>query len=203
MTRSRDSSPAPGSPRVRRDRHHTLSGLGQTKRPRSRRFVNRQAPWPSCQITFRRLPRRPRKQNRWPPSGSRCNTPVPAMPAPESPSACRYSRSRAIPARRQATGSSWPSISQRRHDCAQRRRANRARDPHPSNLDNTGPRRETLLHNPKLLGSGPAPSPFWTGQNRNSCHVCSFACELMSKSSHAQAQSGKTAPTGGLPHDHG
>lgn len=56
----------------------------------------------------------------------------PAMPATESPSACRYSRSRAIPARRPATRSSWPSISQRRHDCAKRRCVNRARDPHPS-----------------------------------------------------------------------
>jgi hypothetical protein len=150
-------------------------------------------------------------------------------------------------------GSSWPSISQRRHDCAQRRRVNRARDPHPSpgrelnldrtaasggrrqrlpvwrngdcrktdfailplhrprpasedacarlpppsrnqiavnimspsNLDNTGPRRQTLLHDPKLLGSGPAPSPFWTGKNRNRRHVCSFVCKLMSKPSHA------------------
>jgi hypothetical protein len=122
--------------------------------------------------------------------------------------------------------SSWPSIGQRRHDCTQRRRVNRARDPHPSpgreldldldldcsagsggrrqwlsvwrngdrrktvfvslpvhrprlesedacaclpppgrdqitvnimsssNLDNTGPKRQTLLHDPKLLSNG-------------------------------------------------
>src|SRR5215470_667996 len=50
------------------------AGLGQRKRPRSNFFVNRQAPWPSCQITFKRLPRRPRKQNRWPLSGSRRST---------------------------------------------------------------------------------------------------------------------------------
>jgi len=48
--------------------------LGHKNRPRSNRFVNRQAPWPSCQITFKRSPRRPRKQNRCPHSGSRCNT---------------------------------------------------------------------------------------------------------------------------------
>src|SRR5262245_14275966 len=48
--------------------------LGHKNRPRSNRFVNRQAPWPSCQITFNRSPRRPRKQNRCPHSGSRRST---------------------------------------------------------------------------------------------------------------------------------
>ena len=79
-------------------------------------------------------------------------SPEPAMPATESLSACRCSRSRARPARRSATGSSRPSISQRRHDGAQRRRIDRARDPHPSparelNLDRTaglGGRRQRL-----------------------------------------------------------
>ena len=33
--------------------------------------MNRQAPWPSCQITLIRSPRRPQKQNKWPPYGSR------------------------------------------------------------------------------------------------------------------------------------
>jgi hypothetical protein len=68
----------------------------------------------------------------------------------------------------------------------------------PSNLDNTGSRRQTLLHDPKLLGTRPPPSPLWTGQNRNRRHVCSFACELMSKSSHARTRSGKAVSTGGL-----
>lgn len=45
-----------------------------------------------------------------------------------------------------------------------------------SNLDNTGSRRQTPLHDPKLLGSGPPP-PLGTGQNRNRRHVCSFARE--------------------------
>jgi hypothetical protein len=67
-----------------------------------------------------------------------------------------------------------------------------------SNLDNTGPRRQTLLHDPELLGSAPPPSPLRTGQNSNRRHVCSFACKLMSKSSHARALSGKPAFTGGL-----
>jgi hypothetical protein len=31
------------------------------------------------------------------------------------------------------------------------------------NLDNTGRRRQTLLHDPKLLSSGPPPSPLRTG----------------------------------------
>ena len=43
---------------------------GQMNRPRSSRFTNRHAPWPSCQITFKRSPRRPRKQNKCPLSGS-------------------------------------------------------------------------------------------------------------------------------------
>lgn len=187
------------------------------------------------------------------------------MPATESPSACRYSRLRAIPARRQATEASWPSTRQRHHDCAQRRCVNRARDSHrrpgreldldrtagpggrrqrlpvrrnadrrktdfvspplhrprfesenpcaclpppgrdqiavnimsASNLDNTSPRRQTLLHDPKLLGSGPPPSPLWTGQNRNRRHICSFVCKSMSKSSHPQARSGRR-PSPGL-----
>jgi hypothetical protein len=69
----------------------------------------------------------------------------------------------------------------------------------PSNLDNTGPWRQTLFHDLKLLGTRPPPSPLRTGQNRNRRHVCSFACELMSKSSHAQTRSGKAASTGALP----
>jgi hypothetical protein len=40
------------------------AGDGQTKRPRSSRFENRHAPWPSHQITLIRSPRRPRKTNR-------------------------------------------------------------------------------------------------------------------------------------------
>ena len=65
--------------------------------------------------------------------------------------------------------------------------------------NDTGPGRQIFLNDPKLLGSGPSPSPLWTGQNRNRRHVCSFACKLMSKSSHARAQSGKAALTGRLP----
>ena len=52
-------------------------------------------------------------------------------PATESPSACRCGRSPATPARRSGTGSSRPSIGQRRDCCRQRRRVDRARDPHP------------------------------------------------------------------------
>ena len=43
---------------------------GQTNRPRSSRFMNMQAPWPSHQMTFTRSPRRPRKTKRCPPKGS-------------------------------------------------------------------------------------------------------------------------------------
>ncbi len=50
------------------------AGLGHRKRPFSNRLVNRHAPWPSCQITFKRSPLRPRKQNRCPLSGSRRST---------------------------------------------------------------------------------------------------------------------------------
>ena len=38
---------------------------GHRKRPRSNRFENRHIPWPSCQTTLIRSPRRPRKTNRW------------------------------------------------------------------------------------------------------------------------------------------
>ena len=61
------AAPTRSSPRHR-------PGSATEKRPRSSRFVNRHAPWPSCQITFNRSPRRPRKQNRWPLSGSRRST---------------------------------------------------------------------------------------------------------------------------------
>ena len=47
-----------------RQRTTPSATLGHRNRPRSRRLVNRQAPWPSCQITFNRSPRRPRKQNK-------------------------------------------------------------------------------------------------------------------------------------------
>lgn len=46
------------------------AGDGHKNRPRSNFFVNRQAPWPSCQITFSTLPLRPLKQKRWPFRGS-------------------------------------------------------------------------------------------------------------------------------------
>ena len=36
-----------------------------------------------------------------------------------------------------------------------------------SNLDHTGPRRQTLLDNPKLLGNRPPQPPLRAGQNRN------------------------------------
>ena len=58
--------------------------------------------------------------------------PKPPSRSTESPSACRYRQSQATPSRRVATGSSWPSIGQRRHGCCQRHRIDRARDPHPN-----------------------------------------------------------------------
>ena len=50
----------------------TLPSLaaGQTKRPRSSRLENRQAPWLSHQMIFSRSPRRPRNTNKWPQNGS-------------------------------------------------------------------------------------------------------------------------------------
>jgi len=51
--------------------------------------VNKQAPWPSCQITFSRLPRRPRKQNKWPLRDRAARSPGPAEPATGSPCAYR------------------------------------------------------------------------------------------------------------------
>src|SRR6185312_9359625 len=44
---------------------------GQMNLPLSSLFVNRHAPWPSCQITFKRSPRFPLKQKR-PPSMGLC-----------------------------------------------------------------------------------------------------------------------------------
>ena len=55
------------------DCHRAGGALGHKKRPRSNRLVNRHAPRPSCQITFKRSPLRPRKQNSWPLNGSRCS----------------------------------------------------------------------------------------------------------------------------------
>jgi hypothetical protein len=39
-------------------------------RPRSSRFENKHAPWPSCQMILTRSPRHQRKTNRWPACGS-------------------------------------------------------------------------------------------------------------------------------------
>ena len=49
-------------------------GDGQTKRPRSNRFENRQAPCPSHQMILIKSPWRPRNTNRWPENGSRDST---------------------------------------------------------------------------------------------------------------------------------
>ncbi len=45
------------------------SAFGQTKRPRSKRFANRQSPSPSHQSTLMRSPRLPRKTKTWPEYG--------------------------------------------------------------------------------------------------------------------------------------
>ena len=47
-----------------------LSACGQTKRPRSRRLVNRHMPSPSLHSNFTRSPRRPRNAKTWPLNGS-------------------------------------------------------------------------------------------------------------------------------------
>ncbi len=46
-----------------------LVACGHTNLPRSRRFCRRQTPSPSCQRTFMRSPRRPRKRKTWPDKG--------------------------------------------------------------------------------------------------------------------------------------
>ena len=56
-------------------------------------------PWPSCQMTLIRSPRRPRKTNRCPSCGSRSASPGPAATGRRSPCAYRCGRS---PARRDA-----------------------------------------------------------------------------------------------------
>jgi len=58
----------------RRDRHCALCRRRPQKAPLLKSFREQHAPCPSCQITFNRPPRRPRKQNRCPPKGSRCKT---------------------------------------------------------------------------------------------------------------------------------
>src|SRR5690349_8251128 len=58
----------------RRDRHYTVGRARPQEAAALQSLRDRQAPWPSCQITFNRLPRRPRKQNRCPLSGSRRST---------------------------------------------------------------------------------------------------------------------------------
>ena len=57
---------------------------GHRNRPRSSLFVNRHAPWPSCQMILIRSPRRPLKQYRLP-RGDRASVfPAPAMPRLEA-----------------------------------------------------------------------------------------------------------------------
>ena len=62
-------------------------------------------------------------------AGRDAESPGPARPMMESPSACQCSRSQATPARHWATGSSRSTI-HRSDRCPQRRRFDRARDPH-------------------------------------------------------------------------
>ena len=94
------AAPARSSPRRR-------PALGHRKRPRSSLFVNRHAPWPSCQITFNRSPRRPRKQNRWPPKRIAPKHLLHLQrQARQSPCAYPCARSPATPARPSGSGSS-------------------------------------------------------------------------------------------------
>jgi hypothetical protein len=56
---------------LKRRRHQSPRFKWKEMQYEVRWFVNRQAPWPPCQITFNRSPLRPRKQNNCPLSGSR------------------------------------------------------------------------------------------------------------------------------------
>src|SRR6478735_8127302 len=80
-----------------------------------------------------RSPRRPRKQKRWPLSGSRAaKPPGPAATATESPCAYRCDRSPATPARRPERGSWSLSPIQEIEDAFQRAHVGAGPDPNPS-----------------------------------------------------------------------
>lgn len=124
------------------------AALGHKKRPRCNRFVNRQAPWPSCQITFRSLPLRPRKQNSCPVSGPRRSTSCTCSDRVAKPSSCRCDRSPARPARRSEPGS-WQRLKPT-HDPQQRLHVhvamnNNAPAVRDHNLDSTTARPAALL----------------------------------------------------------
>ena len=120
-TKDSRAGPARSSPR-RRLRSATKSGPVQPLREQARAR-------PSCQITFNRSPRRPRKQNRWPPNGSSAAPPEPAATgwrtlcadpcarSPATPNARRdrnHRRSRTSRTRAKATASTpAPTITRR------------------------------------------------------------------------------------------
>ena len=64
------------------------AGAGQTKRPFSNRFANRQSPCPSHHSALSRYPRRPRNTKIWPPNGSRRRLSCTAWPSRRNP--CAY-----------------------------------------------------------------------------------------------------------------
>ena len=105
--------------------------LGHRNRPRSRRLVNRQAPWPSCQITFNRSPHpAPRKQRQMAAQRIALQHLLhQKRQAGEALPHHRYGPWQATPAPRSATGSSGSSTRQRSHRRRQRRGIDRARDP--------------------------------------------------------------------------
>ena len=61
------------------------AGDGQMNRPRSSLLANRHMPWPSCQSTLIRPPRRPRKTKRCPPCGSSRRTSCTCSARPSKP----------------------------------------------------------------------------------------------------------------------
>ena len=70
---------------------------GQTKRPRPRRFENRQSPWPSNHSSLTRWLRLPRNANSAPECGFCANTCCTSTARPSNPRACRSRRTPEAP----------------------------------------------------------------------------------------------------------
>src|SRR5580704_4289897 len=115
---------------------------GQTKRPFSRRFANRQRPCPSHHNTLIRSPRRPRKTSRWPPKGSlerwfwardaRPSNPRRRSVCPQASQTCTFGGGAIIPATRRSRHATsrqlCPGGSELCHPTAERLQLPRAHD---------------------------------------------------------------------------
>jgi hypothetical protein len=127
---------------------------GHRKPPRSSLFVNRHAPWPSCQMILIRSPPRPLKQKGLRRADRASSFPEPAVPGSGILDAYRYGRSQATPAHCRVSQS--PAF-QHIENPRQRLRVNLRIHPDASpvakiDLDQSGPSRRHQSHPPIIPG---------------------------------------------------